>query len=83
MTDQPANDAAPIEPLKPYCGNCRFALAVPKDFLKVECRWGPPTASMVPMPTGRPGQIGLQQISCFPTIPRIWHCYRHEPRLDS
>ena len=72
----------PVLPLKPCCGNCRFTVPVPNDFLKVECHWGPPTPSMVAMPTGRPGQMGIQQMCSFPVLPRTFHCYRHERRLD-
>ena len=86
MNDQPGTQPSipktePI-PLKPCCGNCRFTQPVPNDFLKIECHWGPPSTSMVAMSTGRPGQMGLQQVCSFPVLPRTFHCYRHEHRLD-
>lgn len=83
MNDNPENGVtagtAPT-PLKPCCGNCRFTVPVANDFLKIECHWGPPAPSMVAMPTGRPGQMGIQQMCSFPVLPRTFHCFRHEPQ---
>ena len=80
--DQPSTQPIP-HPFKPCCGTCRFALPVANDFLKIECRWGPPAPCMVAMPTGRPGQMALQQMCSFPVLPRTFHCFRHESKLDS
>ena len=84
--EKSANDqsnSGPTESIKPVCGNCKFAVMVTKDITKIECRWGPPTASMVPSPGKIPGTVNLQQVIAFPVIPRTWHCHRHERKLDS
>lgn len=78
---------APVMDIKPSCGNCRFSLPIAKDMQRVECRWGPPTASMIAVmtqavPQMRPQQ-GVQQMVSFPAVPRAWHCHRHERKLDA
>lgn len=87
----PANDdvdaGAEVVAFKPCCGNCRFAMPLKGDFLRVECRWGPPHSSMVPMPGPGPSaamiggsKMQLQQISSFPQLPKNFFCFRHEQK---
>lgn len=86
MTDlsQPAaNDQkSAAADIKDSCGNCKFSDPVPRDFSKVECRFNPPTASMVPMPQ-RGGGLALQQVCSFPCLPRNFHCHQHRRKLVS
>jgi len=84
QTDTQAGVMAPEVSIQPSCGNCRFALIIPKDFRRVECRWGPPTATMIPTMTKTAfgAQQDMQQTCSFPAVLKNWHCFRHERKLD-
>jgi len=83
--EQPSG--ALTEQIKPNCGNCRFAQMIPKDFKRVECHWGPPMASMVPVMTQAAPQLraqhALQQFVSFPAVQKDWHCHQHERKITN
>jgi hypothetical protein len=87
MNDKPDNIPQPVPPMEDpdavtvrhMCGNCAYGVPIPKNLQQVECRWGPPHASMVAMPSA-PGKVVLQQVIAFPNVPRTMLCAQHKRR---
>lgn len=82
----PQMPAATDPQLRPMCATCGFSLPVRGNLKKRECRWGPPTPSMIPTMTRSvigPPQQGFEQIVSFPLVNLDWWCSHYRRKLDA
>lgn len=82
-----ADPQTPADPqLKPTCATCAFSISSRGNVKKRECRWGPPTPTMIPVVKqiviGNPQQ-SFEQIVSFPLVNLDWWCYRYKRKLDA